>query len=201
MNGDSFSPCGQSDLLRDYAFDEVPGGERLAIERHLAECAECAQELDQLRLTTAALRILPDREIPQRIAFVSDKVFQPSPLARFAAGFWNSAARLGFVSACVLAAALIVFAYHRPAPQQVAITAPVANNVDVSKQINDAVAKAVTQVRREDAKMTQAALAAYDQKNRAQWVALEESFSVLQKRVNTDTILASSSLPLSGAGQ
>jgi|HubBroStandDraft_5_1064220.scaffolds.fasta_scaffold446296_1 anti-sigma factor RsiW len=195
MSGDSFSPCGQTELLRDYAFDELPAGDRPAIERHLAECADCAQEFDQLRLTTAALRMLPDREIPQRIAFVSDKVFQPSPLARF------FGARLGFASACVLAAALVVFAYHRPAPQQVAVTAPVANNVDVSKQIDEAVAKAVAQVRQEDAKMTQTALAAYDQKNRAQWVALEESFSVLQKRVNTDTILASSTVPFSGAGQ
>ena len=195
MSGDSFSPCGQTELLRDYAFDELPAGDRPAIERHLAECADCAQEFDQLRLTTAALRMLPDREIPQRIAFVSDKVFQPSPLARF------FGARLGFASACVLAAALVVFAYHRPAPQQVAVTAPVANNVDVSKQIDEAVAKAVAQVRQEDAKMTQTALAAYDQKNRAQLVALEESFSVLQKRVNTDTILASSTVPFSGAGQ
>jgi anti-sigma factor RsiW len=195
MSGDSFSPCGQTELLRDYAFDELPAGDRPAIERHLAECADCAQEFDQLRLTTAALRMLPDREIPQRIAFVSDKVFQPSPLARF------FGARLGFASACVLAAALVVFAYHRPAPQQVAVTAPGANNVDVSKQIDEAVAKAVAQVRQEDAKMTQTALAAYDQKNRAQWVALEESFSVLQKRVNTDTILASSTVPFSGAGQ
>jgi anti-sigma factor RsiW len=195
MNGDSFSPCGQSDHLRDYAFDEVSAGERLAIERHLAECADCAQELDQLRLTTAALRVLPDREIPQRIAFVSDKVFQPSLLARI------FGARLGFASACVLAAALVVFAYRRPAPapQPVAVASVAAP--DVSKEIDAAVAKAVAQVRQEDAKMTQAALAAYDRKNRAQWVALEESFSVLQKRVNTDTILASSTMPLSGAGQ
>jgi anti-sigma factor RsiW len=196
MSGDSFSPCGQTELLRDYAFDELPTGDRPAIERHLAECADCAQELDQLRLTTAALRMLPDREIPQRIAFVSDKVFQPSPLVRF------FGARLGFASACVLAAALLVFAYHRPAPQQVvAVAPPAVNTADFSKQIDDAVTKAVAQVRQEDAKMTQAALAAYDRKNRAQWVALEESFAVLQKRVNTDTILASSSMPLSGAGQ
>ncbi len=186
-----FSTCGQTELLRDYAFDELSAADRAAVERHLAECADCAQELDQFRLTTAALRMLPEREIPQRIAFVSDKVFQPSPLARF------FGARLGFASACVLAAALVVFAYHRPAPQQVVVE----RNVDVSKQVNEAVAKAVAQVRQEDAKMTQAALAAYDRKNRAQWVALEESFSVLQKRVNTDTILASSSMPLSGAGQ
>lgn len=195
MSCDSLSACGQTELLRDYAFDELPASDRITMERHLTECTDCAQELDQLRLTTAALRMLPDREIPQRIAFVSDKVFQPSPLARF------FGARLGFASACVLAAALVVFAYHRPAPQQMAVSAPAVKSADVSKQVDEAVAKAVAQVREEDAKMTQTALAAYDRKNRAQWVALEESFSVLQKRVNTDTILASSSIPLSGAGQ
>jgi anti-sigma factor RsiW len=194
MSGD-ISPCGQTDLLRDYAFDELPAADRLAMEKHLAECGDCAHELDQLRLTTAALRMLPDREIPQRIAFVSDKVFQPSPFARF------FGARLGFASSCVLAAALVVFAYHRPAPQQVVVAAPVVNNADVSRQINAAVSKAVAQIRAEDARTTRAALAAYDRQNRAQWVAVAENFSVLQKRLNTDTILASSSMPLSGAGQ
>src|SRR5579862_2164286 len=101
------------DALRDYAFDELPADRQPELEQHLSLCGECALELDRLRLTTAALRTLPDCEIPQRIAFVSDKVFKPSPVSRFFAGFWNSAARLGFASACVLGAALIVSAYHR----------------------------------------------------------------------------------------
>ena len=104
------STCDRAEALRDYAFDELPAGERPEMEQHIAVCGDCAAELDQLRVTTAVLRVLPDREIPQRIAFVSDKVFEPSPLARFFGGFWNSAARLGFASACVLGAALIVSA-------------------------------------------------------------------------------------------
>ncbi len=123
MSTDSSSPCGSAEALRDYAFDELPADERRTMEQHLAVCGDCALELDQLRLTTAALRTLPDREIPQRIAFVSDKVFEPSPVARFCR-FWNSAARLGFASACVLAVALVVSAWHRsplfdraPAPE------------------------------------------------------------------------------------
>src|ERR1700761_9329402 len=94
----SLSPCTRAEALRDYAFDELPVEERLAMEQHLAGCAECALELDRLHLTTAALRTLPDREIPQRIAFVSDRVFEPSAFRRF----WNSGARLGFASACML---------------------------------------------------------------------------------------------------
>src|SRR5712671_3214293 len=106
--------CDRIDDVRDYAFDELDAGARAAIQQHLAACGECAMELDRLQLTTAALRILPDREIPQRIAFVSDKVFQASPVSRWFSGFWSSAPRLGFASACVLAVGLMVSAYYRP---------------------------------------------------------------------------------------
>ncbi len=193
--------CGHTENLLDYAFDELPAGERPAMEQHLAECGECSLELDRLRLTAAALRILPDREIPQRIAFVSDKVFAPS----WASRLWNSAARLGFASACVLAAALVIFAYRRPSVQTAAVAAPVSFNQDVSRQVNEAVAKAVAQVRIEDAKMTRAALAEHDAEHdkqyRAQLVDMEESLTVLQKHLNSYTMLASSEMPRSGAGQ
>src|SRR5579863_8660303 len=143
LSTDSNPSCARADALRDYAFDELPQAERRAMEQHLAGCGACAAELDRLRLTAAALRTLPDRESPQRIAFVSDRVFEPSAFRRF----WNSGARLGFASACVLAAALVVSAWHyRPAQAQVvARTASVSSN-----EINAAVAKAVAQVRAED---------------------------------------------------
>jgi anti-sigma factor RsiW len=166
------STCDRAEALRDYAFDELPAGERPEMEQHIAVCGDCAAELDQLRVTTAVLRVLPDREIPQRIAFVSDKVFQPSALSRFFGGFWNSAARLGFASACVLAVALIVSAYHRPAP------------ADVSKQINDAVAQAVARIRQEDAQMLAASETKHDQEHRI----LMEAVDVLQERRNVDIL-------------
>src|SRR5580692_6166874 len=130
--------------LRDYAVGELPAARQPGLEQHVNACEDCAAELDRLRITTAALRMLPDREIPQRIAFVSDKVFEPSPVSRFFGGFWNSAARLGFASACVLGAALIVSAYHRPAEVRTVVQAA---NTDVSRQVNDAVTKAVAQVK------------------------------------------------------
>ncbi len=112
------STCDRSEELRDYAFDELPASARTAMEQHITNCRDCAAELDGLRLTTAALRILPDREIPQRIAFVSDKVFEPSAAARWFSGFWSSASKLGFASACILSVGLIVSAslqYSKPA--------------------------------------------------------------------------------------
>jgi hypothetical protein len=175
------STCDRAEALRDYAFDELPASERTGMEQHIAVCGDCAAELDQLRVTTAVLRVLPDREIPQRIAFVSDTVFQPSALSRFFGGFWNSAARLGFASACVLAAALIVSAYHRPAPvlaQREIRT--VAQTADVSKQINDAVAKAVAQVHQEDTRLFAASEIRHDKEHQA----LMDAVNVLQARSN-----------------
>ena len=92
--------------------------------------------------------MLPDREIPQRIAFVSDKVFEPS----FFGGIWNSAAGWDSLSACVMAAALIVSAYHRPGgdPDRVQQRRQ-PHGRQLRSRSNDAVAKAVAQVRAEDA--------------------------------------------------
>jgi len=190
--------------LRDYAFDELPASARPAMEQHITTCRDCASELDSLRLTTAALRILPDREIPQRIAFVSDKVFEPSATARWFSGFWNSASKLGFASACILAVGLIASAsiqYNRPAaPTQTAQLA----SVDVSAQVNDAVAKAVAQIRSEDARATQAIIEASEQKQtqerRAMMAAMAENLDVMQKRYNTRALFASNDA-LRGDGQ
>jgi anti-sigma factor RsiW len=200
--------------LRDYAVGELEADRQPALEQHLAACGDCTLELDRLRLTTAALRTLPDREVPQRIAFVSDKVFEPSPVSRWFAGFWNSTARLGFASACVLAVALVVFAYHRPVDQgNSGITTVVQTaNADFSKQVNDAVAKAVAQVRTEDARMvqqtaeqmTKAAIESanlkYEKEYQARMIAVEESFTVLQKRLSS-SLMASNDFREAGAGQ
>jgi len=97
--------------LRDYLLRELAGPQqRRQVEAHVKTCAPCREELDRLRITEAALLSLADEEIPQRIAFVSDKIFEPSPWRRWLAAFWNSGARLGFVSAAMLSASLVLFA-------------------------------------------------------------------------------------------
>jgi len=192
LSTDSNSHCDRAEALRDYAFDEqFPQDERRAMEQHLATCGNCVLELEQLRLTAAALRTLPDREIPQRIAFVSDRVFEPSPFRRF----WNSGARMGFASACVLSAALVVSAWHfsntyRPAEVGTAVRTA---SVQVSRdEISAAVAQAVAQVRGQiaerDAQTIQAAIQTYEREHDAEYrsrmVAMEESFMYLRKKLN-----------------
>jgi anti-sigma factor RsiW len=186
LHTDSSTSCGRAEALRDYAFDELPAGERAGIERHIHECEQCTLELDQLRMTAAALRVLPDREIPQRIAFISDKIFEPHWFARF----WNSGARLGFASACVMAVALLVSAWHMAgARQSPAQAPPVIQAASVpQQQIDDAVAKAVAQVRREDAQMIQSALRAsevrHNKEFQTQIVAMQETLDLQHKKFN-----------------
>ena len=147
--------------------------------------------------------MLPDREMPQRIAFVSDKVFEPSPVSRLFGGFWNSAGRLGFASACLLAAAVVISAYRRPAEVRTIVqtaNVDVSKQIDISKQINDAVVKAVAQVKADDARTIEATNRKYAQEYRARMVAVEESFTVLQKRLGT-ALLASNEMRGAGDGQ
>ena len=46
-------------------------------ESHVAACADCQDELAGLRVTLDAMATLREEELPRRIAFVSDKVFEP----------------------------------------------------------------------------------------------------------------------------
>ena len=96
--------CSPFDLT-DYFLKELPAPERQQVDLHLKTCPACREEVHRLRLTEAALASLRDEEVPRRLAFVSDKIFEPSPWARF----WNSGARLGFASAAMLSVALVVF--------------------------------------------------------------------------------------------
>jgi len=186
------------EALRDYAFEELPAGERSAVEQHLTVCSECTLELDRLRVTTAALRTLPDREIPQRIAFVSDRVFEPSWWQRF----WNSGAQTGFASACVLALAIVVSAWHFAGSKRTEVRTVVQAASVPEEQINAAVAKAVAQVRAEDMLVIKAAEEKREAEYRSQMIAIDENFTVLQKRLNRSyTMMASSEAAASGAGQ
>ena len=64
--------------LKDFFFGELGADDRRKVETHVAACAACREELDALALTGAALMTVRDEEPPRRIAFVSDKVFQPT---------------------------------------------------------------------------------------------------------------------------
>jgi len=133
--------------LKDFFLQELPDTARRQVEAHVKTCSSCRDEMDRLRLTEAALFALRDEEIPQRIAFVSDPVFERSPWRRWFDGFWGSAARLGFASATMLSTAILVFALTRPAPVPVINVPPpvvaTVSNADVQRQIQAAVDQAV----------------------------------------------------------
>lgn len=139
--------------LRDYFLQELTDPQQRQMEAHVKSCAACREEMDRLQLTGAALFSLREEEIPQRIAFVSDQVFEPSPVRRWLADFWGSAAKLGFASAAILSAALVAFSINRterppmvaqaPAPAPQTVVQTVADAGDLQARIDAAVAKAL----------------------------------------------------------
>ena len=146
--------------LRDYFLRELADPQQRQVEAHVKTCPQCREELDRLRITEAALFSVRDEEIPQRIAFVSDKIFEPSPWRRWWASFWGSTARLGFASACLLSAAIVVHAF-RPvqAPDgrvnNMAVTkavAPAVSEDEIRQRIQAAVDKAIPEIEARDEK-------------------------------------------------
>jgi len=119
--------------LRDYYLKELTDPQQRQVEAHVKDCPACRVELEQLRLTQAALFSLHDEEIPQRIAFVSDPVFEPSGARRWWAAFWGSGARLGFAGAAMLSAVLLFSTLTRTPP------AAGLSSADIDRRIQQAV--------------------------------------------------------------
>jgi hypothetical protein len=124
--------------VKDFFFGELDAEEHQAIEKHVAECAGCREDLNALALTRSVLLSVPEEEPPRRIAFVSDKVFEP----RWWQRLWASGPRLGFASACVLAAAIVVHGYAPATRDAPAAPAPAVAQIDHT-QIDAEIAKAV----------------------------------------------------------
>ena len=88
--------------LRDYLFDELNPEQRAEVEAHLKLSAESRQEMEQLKMAHKALLSLPEEEIPRRLAFVSDKVFEPSTPPRLWQRLWAPVERFSFGAAMAL---------------------------------------------------------------------------------------------------
>ncbi|HEY6345360.1 MAG TPA: hypothetical protein VIY49_28020 [Bryobacteraceae bacterium] len=111
-----------------YALGEMDRAARKEAEAHAALCADCREEAAALRLTLNTLSTLREEEMPRRIAFVSDKVFEP----RWWQKIWNP----NFAAACVIAAAILVHAFARTGE----------SSARTQGQIDAAVNKAVAEV-------------------------------------------------------
>src|SRR3954447_13517775 len=171
--------------LKDYFFGELPVTDRSAVEHHVATCAGCREELAALGNTRAALMALPDEEPPRRIAFVSDKVFEP----RWWQRIWTSGAQLGFASAAMLAAAILVHAWvvrpeavtkGVPAVQQTAGTqAEIDSRVraQVAEALADNEAKQLGRV----LELVDAKLRENDQRDRQTLVLIQEYLERIDK--------------------
>ncbi len=90
-----------------YALGELNANERRQAEAHAAACPQCRVEVAEVRLTLDALSTLREEEMPRRIAFVSDKVFEPR--------WWHGFLKPSFAAGALIAGAILVHAFVRPA--------------------------------------------------------------------------------------
>jgi anti-sigma factor RsiW len=189
--------------LKDYLMKELAEPERRKLDVHLKGCPECREELDRLRLTEAALFSLREEEIPQRIAFVSDPVFEPAPWRRWWSALWASPARLGFVSAALLSGAILFSAATRPAPiavtttpapapvQTIAATqpAPPMSDAEIQRRIQAAVEKAVSASHEQEMVQVRALVSDLEQQRRQLKLAMAE-LDVDQRRIENARLMA-----------
>ena len=124
------------DVLKDYVFGELSAAEMRAVETAVAADDVLREELARLQMTQSALFSLREEEMPRRIAFVSDKVFEPK--------WWqvwlNSGPRLGFASAAMLAGAIVFHGFAQQPPQT---PAPAFDQAKFEQRISEEVKKAL----------------------------------------------------------
>src|SRR4051812_16564003 len=92
---------------KSYALGELDARARQEAQSHVTACADCQDELAGLRVTLDAMATLREEELPRRIAFVSDKVFEPR-------WYEKLFLRPSFAAAALVAAAILVHAFVRP---------------------------------------------------------------------------------------
>jgi anti-sigma factor RsiW len=127
-----------------YVLREMNADAARQAEAHLATCSICHEEVATLRLTLDTLSTLREEEMPRRIAFVSDKVFELR--------WWQRVFSPTFAAGALVAAAILIhgsISMWTGRPSQI----PQA-------QVDAAVTKAIAQV---EARHMQELQAAYEQ--------------------------------------
>jgi anti-sigma factor RsiW len=177
--------------LKAYLFGELSEEERRRVAAHLEKDPAAQAELSRLEATRAMLGFMQPEELPRRIAFVSDKVFEPTWFQRFFA----SGAQLGFASAALLALAIVGHGWlSRPAGSvdTAAVRQVVAS--EVNARMNE-VARQVSvpgSGNEQVAKMTAVAIQQAEKKaefdRAADRLTIEENFKLLRQMMNRDQL-------------
>jgi anti-sigma factor RsiW len=108
-----------------YVLREMSADAARQAEAHLATCSICHEEVATLRLTLDTLSTLREEEMPRRIAFVSDKVFEPR--------WWQRVFNPTFAAGVLVAAAILIHGF-------------MGTGHTSQDQVDAAVTKAVSQV-------------------------------------------------------
>jgi anti-sigma factor RsiW len=124
---------------KGYALGELAAEDRRAAEAHAVSCEGCRAELAQVRLTVDTLSELRMEEVPRRIAFISDKVFEPR--------WWEVFLKPSFAAALVVAAAIVMHGY---------MTRPGMDDAAIQARVDQAVTKAVAAVEERNAQAVNA---------------------------------------------
>lgn len=165
--------------VKAYFLGEMEARDKAQMETHLGPCAECREELERLGVLRTALQALPQEEVPHRIAFVSDKVFEP----RWWQTIWRSGPAMGFASAALLAGAILVHGFTRPpvvvtAAPTVAASSASVDTSQIDKLIEQEVAKrvdaALAQQRQRTEQMLQASEKRYEQRRQKDLVEFQQ---------------------------
>jgi len=188
--------------VKAYFLGEMEARDKMQVEGHLGACAECREELERLGLMRTALQTLPEEEVPRRIAFVSDRVFEP----RWWQTIWRSGPAMGFASAGLLAGAILVHGFTRP-PAIVTAAPTVVASVDtaqIDKRIDEEVAKrvdaALAQQKQRTEQMLQASEKRYEQRRQKDLVEFQQVMRYQDQRFN-HLMVASNDLAASRGAQ
>ena len=172
------------------SFGELKEAERASTESHVRACGRCREELQGLQSTRETLLVLREEEIPQRVAFVSDRVYEPSAWKRYWAAFWSSGPRLGFASAALLSVALLVHAYRPVTPATAAPAVDAAAlRADVAREVQAAVTRAVAAAddrhKAETTLLVQAVERKFETQRLRDVKAFEDELAFMTRRMNS----------------
>lgn len=188
--------------LNAYALGEATTAEREEAAAFLAASPEARDEFERLQFALTALGSVRDEEVPRRIAFVSDPVFEPSIWQRF----WSSTSGLAFAGASLLAVAITAHGFlMRPAVLQPAPQVATLSKADVDAVVHNAIQQAVQAVEaRSEARVkneVSLAVAAtekrFTQEIQLMSATMQENETITRKRLNK-YLIANAGLSVDG---